>query len=152
MRQTNGSRVVPTLLAMAQAAGPAELTAWRSRRICSSAWGTVTKRRNKVPQNGLAVARFNASRLRTAISRHNSAIRRYNSAVRSHNARVRAAVSAYNREVRRFNDLVRHLRSNPERVVTIYRVEWAELSIQEQVQIETEARTRGMQIELEDDE
>jgi DNA repair exonuclease SbcCD ATPase subunit len=55
------------------------------------------------------MARFNASKLRSAISRYNSAVNRYNSAARQHNANLRRAVADHNRRVRRFNTQVREL-------------------------------------------
>lgn len=56
------------------------------------------------------MARFNSSKLRSAISRYNSAVSRYNSAVRQHNARARRAISDYNRSVRSFSSHLNNLR------------------------------------------
>jgi len=106
------------------------------------------------------MSRYSSSAVRSAISRFNSAVSRYNSQVRAHNARVRDAVSKYNSAVRDYNRAARNynslraamLNTATASVTVVYRLEWEALSYSEQDALRHEARIRGIDLDLRDDD
>lgn len=104
------------------------------------------------------MARYNSSKLRSAINRYNSAARRYNSQVRSHNAKVRTAINRLNAQRRRTLRSLRELQNALARAsatstytITVYQPEWYSLTEFEQQQLHREASTYGVSIQLADD-
>jgi hypothetical protein len=124
------------------------------------------------------MARFNSSKLRSAISRYNSAVNRYNSDVRQYNSRLRRAVADYNQRVTRFNSQLRELQrqlrrlqarpptrvyaelhselravaSYNERALLVREDEWIVLEFDEQETLQVAARGQSVELVLVDDE